>query len=232
MEKKDKLLKIIMLVSIIILIVIGALFYYKLNSQIYEQYQFYQYIGGRKVEYQGTLHLTRKKDVTELKLNDITMDLDSTPMYYKDEEAKILLPQNMAIVYPKDNSKMYKINHFSNISVNAYRIDLQSGELQKQLKNAFLYDGADLYVFLEETAVNVNGTEYILSPLSYIRVNYKQEVEIYNKQADEYMFFEKIEEDVIAKTESYSINMSLDKVERNGEEQLLIKSINYLVNEY
>jgi len=104
--------------------------------------------------------------------------------------------------------------------------------IEKRLQNAFLYDGTDLYIFLEETAVSVQGTEYVLSPLSYVKVNYRGEVEIYNKQADEYLWFEEINEDVIANTESYSINMSLDKVERNGKEQLLIKSINYLVNEY
>lgn len=232
MEKKDRLVKMIMLISIIVLIIIAAIFYYKINSEIYEQYNFYQYIGGRKVEYGGTLHLTRKKDVTELKLDNITIDLDSTPMYYQDEEARILLPQNMAIVYPNSGSKMYKINHFSNIYKEGYSIYLQSGELEKRLQEAFLYDGTDLYIFLEETAVSVQGIEYVLSPLSYVRVNYRQEVEVYNKQADEYIWFEDVDEDVIARTEDYSINMSLDKLEKNGEEQLLIKNINNLVNEY
>ena len=80
------------------------------------------------------------------------------------------------------------------------------------------------------------NTEYELSPLSYVIVNYRSSVEIYNYDKDEYIIIQdenSLKNDVLAKSKSsnYTINMSLDSMKTEKSNQLLITSIDNL-NEY
>ena len=102
--------------------------------------------------------------------------------------------------------------------------------MNRKLEDAFLYDGDSLYFFIENTTLTVNGLEYKLPPLSYANVKYKGYVEIYNYDTDEYEYIESVDTDVIAKTNKYSINLSIDSVQCEGMEQLLITRIKNLQN--
>ena len=56
---------------------------------------------------------------------------------------------------------------------------------------------------------------------------YKNGVEIYNYEKDEYKVIETVE-DVVAQTDSYIINTSIDILKANGKEQLLLKNVDAL----
>ena len=135
----------------------------------------------------------------------------------------------MAIVYPLSSGLMYKINRFSNMKLENETVYLKNKEQEKSLQNSFLFDGNDLYFFLENTKIEVNGSLYELSPLSYAIVRYGEGIEIYNKQQDSYSIIE-TQEDIYAKTADYTINMSIDSINYKDKDQLLIKKIEYLQN--
>ena len=162
-----------------------------LNTTKLEQEQFYQYFGGRKVEYTGTLEISRKNDgITNLKMDDINIELDSTPIYYAEEENKILLPQDMAIVFPENQGQMQKITHFSTIQLEENIPYLQYENNRQSIENGFIYDGNDLYIFLTPTTLLIGDNTYELSPLSYVIVTYRQSVEIYENTSDTYEIIE------------------------------------------
>ena len=135
----------------------------------------------------------------------------------------------MAIVYPNDNCVAYRINQFSNIVEENGETYLETTTNKTNLKQAFLYDGEDLYFFLERTKIIVNGTTYEVSPLSYVIVRYKQNVEIYNYEKDEYQIIDiSGVQDARVETGTYTINMSVDSIRTEKSEQLLIRSLSYL----
>lgn len=228
--KKDNIIKIIAIILLFLVILIVTMFVKSLNTDVIENHSFYQYFIGKKFDYEGTLKLTRKKDITELTFKDKQVQLDSTPIYYSDVENKVLFPENMAIIYPVSNGLAYKINHFSNIYIDSESVYLQKGEWKKNLQNSFIYDGNDLYFFLETTKISVNDTQYELSPLSYVIAKYNEGLEIYNKKSDEYIIIEAKNQEILAKTDSYTINLSIDAIKYGEKEQLLIKNIDYLKN--
>ena len=235
-KKKKRRSSIIMssvIAALILIIVIVVIIIGNLNSTTTENHDFYQWYSGQKVEYKGQLTFTRKEGLTELKATDRKVTLDSTPVYYADENDKVIFPEDMAIVYPNNNGMMYRINHFADIIEENGSIYLETNLATKtnktKLEKAFLYDGQDLYFFLERTTITVNGTNYEVSPLSYAIVRYKQNVEIYNYEKDEYQVIDTTEtQEAKVVTDTYTINMSVDSLQTAEKDQLLIRGLSYL----
>ena len=189
--------------------------------------EFYQYFGGQRVEYTGVTKISKKGEITLISTKDSNIQLDSTPIYYKNEENKALFPEAMLEITPLDNGKTTKINKFTNIIKEDESIYLEGKDEKKQVSNGFIYDGKDLYFFIEKTKIVIGDEEYEISPLSYVITTYKNGVEIYNYEKDEYKVIE-TEEDVVAQTDSYIINTSIDILKANGKEQLLLKNVDAL----
>ena len=232
-KRKSSIITTSIIAALIVIIVIVIIIIGSLNSTTVESHDFYQWYSGQRVEYKGELTFTRKEGLTELKATDRKVTLDSTPVYYADENGKVIFPEDMAIVYPNNNGMMYRINHFADITEENGEIYLETNLATKtnksKLEKAFLYDGQDLYFFLERTSITVNGTTYEVSPLSYAIVRYKQSVEIYNYDKDEYQVIDTTEtQDVKVVTDTYTINMSVDSLQTSEKEQLLIKGLSYL----
>lgn len=232
-KRKSAIITTLIIAALIVIIIVVITIIGSLNSTTVESHNFYQWYYGQKVEYNGELTFTRKEGLTELKATDRKVTLDSTPVYYTDENSKVIFPEDMAIVYPNNNGMMYRINHFADITEENGEIYLETNLAtttnKSKLEKAFLYDGQDLYFFLERTSITVNGTTYEVSPLSYAIVRYKQSVEIYNYEKDEYQVIDTTEtQDAKVVTDTYTINMSVDSLQTAEKEQLLIKGLSYL----
>lgn len=232
-KRKSAIITTLIIAALIVIIIVVITIIGSLNSTTVESHNFYQWYYGQKVEYNGELTFTRKEGLTELKATDRKVTLDSTPVYYTDENSKVIFPEDMAIVYPNNNGMMYRINHFADITEENGEIYLETNLAtttnKSKLEKAFLYDGQDLYFFLERTSITVNGTTYEVSPLSYAIVRYKQSVEIYNYEKDEYQVIDTTEtQDAKVVTDTYTINMGVDSLQTAEKEQLLIKGLSYL----
>jgi len=236
-KSKDKFIKIgIVIITIIFVYIIYKVF----NIVVLENQKinisgnsYYQYFYGVYKEYSGEIEVVNSNNATHLVLeNDEIIYLDSAPIYYKDELGKALVPSEMEVVYP-DTGKIYKVGKFTNIITDSNVIYAQrhNKDTKKSLNNAFLYDGEDLYLFLQETTIKIGKQKYKISPLSYVIVNYRQNVEIYNYDKDEYIIIGENEvpkDDIIATNKNYKINLSVDSYSTNSTERLLIKNTNYL----
>ena len=229
-RRKNTIITVSIVSALIVIIIIVSIIISNLNSTKTESHNFFQWYSGQKVEYKGELTFTRKEGLTELKATDKKVTLDSTPVYYAEKENKVIFPEDMAIVFPHNNGMMYRINHFSNIIEENSDVYLETNlAVETNKTKAFLYDGQDLYFFLERTNITVNGTTYEVSPLSYAIVRYKQSIEIYNYEKDEYQVID-IQDGQEAKvvTDTYTINMSFDSLQTAEKEQLLIRGLSYL----
>lgn len=232
-KRRSSIIMSSVIAALILIIVIVAIIIGNLNTTKTENHNFYQWYFGQKVEYNGQLTFTRKEGLTELKATDRKVTLDSTPVYYADEKDKVIFPEDMTIVYPTNNGLMYRVNHFSDVVKEDGDIYLESNlatsTSKDKIEKAFLYDGQDLYFFLERTNLIVNGTTYELSPLSYVIVRYKQNVQIYDYDKDEFKIIEtKDTQDAKVVTDLYTIDLSVDSLKTAEKEQLLIKGLDYL----
>ena len=231
--KKDIIIKIFSVIIILIVIVIVYNFIKNLQTikVSSEEYKLYQYVMGNKVEYTGIIEMSSKDDITKLETAENgTIYLESNPVYFIEQKNKAILPSEMAIAFPMNNGKLNKISGLSTVYIDLGDVYIKKGDVNKKLNDAFLYDGNDLYFFIENTTVSVNKNEYILPPLSYVNATYKGYVEIYNYDTDEYTYIEDVTGDVIANTDKYKINLSNDSLQYENTDQLLIKRIKNLPN--
>lgn len=226
--KRENIFKTLMVLVLIALIVVVSVYIIRLDTEEIENHSFYQYFGGRKVEYEGALTITQKQGITQLQLQNANIQLDSTPVYYEDVENQVLFPQDMALVIPTQNGQMYKINRFTNVYQKDDIIYAEYRDNQNELTNSFIYDGNDLYFFIQNTVLTVDETSYEIPPLSYVIVSYQNSVEIYNKQQDTYQIIPTTSTNVTATTDQYSINLSLDSMKYGEKEQLLLKRVDTL----
>jgi len=237
--KSDKLIKI----GIVVITIVFVFIIYKIFNIIVQNndkidlsgIDYYQYFYGIREEYSGDIKVLKVDDEKQLVLeNNRVIHLDSTPIYYKETLGKVLLPERMEVVYP-DKGTIYSLEEFTNIIQDSKVMYAKryKKDKTKSINNTFLYDGNDLYFFIEETTVTIGKQKYKLSPLSYAIVNYRQNVEFYDYDKDEYIILSEKEvetSDVIAtnKNKDYTINLSVDSFSTDSTDQLLIKNIDYL----
>lgn len=242
--KNDKILKL----GIIIIAIIFIFVAYRIFKSVYGSNQkvdlsgeeFYQYFSGIKREYSGKLEIiniknseSNKNEKTLILDNDATVSLDATPMYYKNEVGKLFLPEKVEVVFPKlktsykfeDFSVLYKQN--GKIKVRRYR---DNDSKAKEIEDAFLFDGQDMYLFLKDTKIKVGEDEYELPALSYAYVSYRDYIEFYDYDKDETVVLQgkEYEEDIKAYIDDYVIDMSIDALEYEDVQQLLIKKLDYI----
>lgn len=240
-NKSEKLVKI----ALIAAVVVFAFVIYKIFDILVlsnEKYDlsgetYYQYFYGIMEEYSGKMDVVQRNDDIQLVLeNGKVIYLDSTPIYYKNVLGKMLFAKPMELVIPDVGN--YKLSKFTNIyeENNTMQIKKFNSSKSKTINNGFIFDGNDLYFFLDDTVITIGDTEYELPLLSYVIVNYRTNVEIYNYDKNEYTIIQDenvLKNDIIAvnKAKNYSVNLSLDSMKTDKSNQLLITSIDNL-NEY
>ena len=237
LQKNKKSSKIILISDLVIVIVavVGMIIYNRyqdLNKITIKDYELYQYFAGRKFEYTGELSLKRNGEITKLKYKDVEIDVDSTPIYFKNIDNEMLLPTNMGFYILRISNKSYKLPYFSRIYVDDSGSDASSylmfNDEKIYLEKSFLFDGNNLYVFLYKTTITIDGKTINLEPLSYIEVNYQDEIVYYDKKNDKYEIISDHEKDVIANIDGYKVNLSTDSIMYEKNAKLIIGNIDDL----
>lgn len=237
-KKKLRIILVSVISSIILLVVLLVIFlYYKgldkyeLSSE--ESHKLYQYFSGIKVEYKGKLKIKKNGDDIKLSQDANIENVEDAPIYFSDINNQVFFAKNMSLVIPRIKNQNYRINYFSKIVCEngdsqdiAYIIDKYDKKIY--LEESFLYDGENLYFFIYDTNVTIDEKEYKLSELSYIIVNYKGQIEIYDKANDKYIIIDEHKNDVIAKLGNYNINLSTDVLMYGEDSRLLLKSVDSL----
>ena len=235
--KIKKSLKIFLITLLFVVVLCSVIFivhshYKKLNHITIENHKVYQYFSGIRFDFDGKFSMTRDGDITKFEVDGNKVDCGSTPIYIVGDDNEMIIPVDMVFVIPREKTKNYKLPFFSRIVVdesedgsNAF---LKLKEEKKFLENSFLYDGKDTYVFLYEAKINIDGNSYVVSPLSYITVNYQGEINFYDKASDKFIIIESHTDDVVATLEGYSINLSTDMVMYGNNFKLLIKNATHL----
>ena len=240
MKKKKKkvnkvfIVSLILIITIILGIIIIAKYYTSLNSITYENYELYQYFSGLKVEYNGKATIKHNDSITNIESEGKKVNVGDIPIYFQNIDNECLLPETMELVFPSIKNKSYKVNYFSKIiydNTDGEESSFLSYNNKKTfIDKSFLYNGDDLYFFPYSTKVLIDGKSYMLSPLSYIIVNYKGMIEMYDKENDKYTIIDEHNDDAIAYIDEYKIDLSTDMIMYKDENRLLIKNLDKLSN--
>ena len=217
----------ISLAAFIILVVV-LLFVFQAREELQqftmESKELYTFAADHKLEYTGKLTLNHENNVTKMTYNGEEITFLSEPIYYKDQK-KLVFPNKMSVVFPISNRNQYKINRFTVIDNEGVQPYAQNVDLNYGLTNAFIYDGYDVYVFVEAGTITYGDKTVEVSPMSFARCEYKGALSIYNFEKDEMIYEEMINDNVTATFENYSIDLSSDLLIVSEEPSLLTRSI-------
>jgi len=224
--------KILMLLSIVAIFAIGAAYMLinKIDKLEITETDMYQYLSGTRYTYNGNLQISRQDDKTFLYNNGKKFSMDSDPIYYT-KENKLILPKDMVLV-SYDDGRVQKINHFNSISVKDHKYYVNVDGKDTEIRNSFLFDGADTYLFLDNLQLKHGEVTYNLTPLSYVTFVGNSDLTVYIKEINEIKQDSILNETVTATSNhGYKVDLNSDSLTYNDKntKQLLPKNFDGLV---
>lgn len=200
----------------------------KKNTKEYSpEDKFVRYSMGSKFNYDADLVLKVEDGITYLD-KDCTVESDGSPLIYEGQN-KYLLPVSMAYLNPNSEEGAKRVNYFATISCNKdnKKITVSYNDKEIKLKGGFFYDGEGTYIFAEEVDIVIDTLRYTLSPMSYVRMFYKDSIEIYDFKSGEYTYIELNDSNKViaeAKTD-YSINIGTNVMTIDNKPRIIFSDI-------
>lgn len=202
---------------------------YKNNRYAYEKEQdVYQYFSKNKIEYKATISRNKKDVILDIKSKDFNVSLDSTPIYIKDSD-KVIFPKEMSVFFPiKD--KQYLVNALTEVYKKNDLYYINQKGINKSFDYMFLYDGKDLYFFIDTVTLKVGDKEITLSPMSYVNCSYLNLLSYYDRESDTYEIIELDNNNstVLVENEYMTVDVSGDKVIYKDDFTMLINEFGSL----
>lgn len=150
---------------------------YKLKESVSQHY-----VGSTFDLPMGKLHINDEGS-TELVSGESRAELSSLPLYSNSRDA-VIVPTDMVYYDPTHNIKS-RVDHFSELELTNGTTKIINGRRSIDLASGFLYDGEDIYLFLQPVTLKYNNYTIELDALSYIEVNRDLNISWYNYETGE-----------------------------------------------
>lgn len=223
--------KLMIPITLMIVLFIAFLVYYKVsianNYHTDIEDKFYQYFYDKKYEYTAIVSENRKKVIIDFKPQEVKVNLDSTPIYYQQKDT-VIFPQNMSVVMPTLSCAEYLSEAYSYITYQDKIYNLTTNRYNNKLNHYFLYDGKDLYFFIEPVNLTINNETISLSPLSYVIARYNKTISYYDKKTDTYKTITLTDNNFKIVNDYYTIYPLEDTIDYYGTNVLLTSEIKNL----
>lgn len=230
---KKIITKIIIGIIILVLLTILIINLFNVNKDLtskkIKNEDVYIYFGTEKFDYKGNITLDRNNNITNIKFNNKKSKLYSEPIYYSKKE-KIIIPTYYNLVNTSVGLQN-KIKYYTELELIDDSYYLKNDKLNYKLNNNFLYDGSDMYIFIQQSTVTFNDIKVEISPLSFVNYIFDtKELYIYNYKEDKITYYEKVDTDVYVLNDNYKVNLSSDNIIYKNKQKLLMKNFDYLKN--
>lgn len=210
---------------LVVLLILIAAWYFVNNKSLSVGEETFRYCMGNKIEYSTEMKLSHSDSVTVIE-DEEEVTSDGTPILFT-KEMKMLLPVSMGYLKPSDKKGgVVRVNYFSTIEwENGITKIIHNGRTT-EVREGFLYDGDGTYVFFENMRIQVGGASYVVTPMNYVKVFYKDSVEIYDVQKEEYQYVISGDSDVIAISNTgYEVNLGTGVLTKDGTQRILFSDI-------
>ena len=222
--------KLIIPISLLLVVFITSIVYLSLslsNKTTETTEKVFQYYYGKKYEYDLTISKDRKNVIKELKPQTKEITLDETPIYYQKKDI-IIFPKDMSVIMPTLNCQEYLSPSYSYITYQKGIYNLTTIKYNKKLNHYFLYDGRDLYFFIEPITLTIGDEEIKLNSMSYIIAKYKNYISYYDKKTDVFKTIKTTNMDDYIENEYYKLYINRDTLEYQGSNVILTPNIETL----
>ena len=227
--------KIFIPIGFMIILFIAFLIYYKVsisnNYKVDSDVEVFQYLGNdKKYTYDAIVSKNRKDVIVDFKPVDVKISLDSTPIYINDKNKNtVIFYKDMSVVMPTMSCAEYLAKGYSYITFEKNVYNMTTDRYHGKLNHYFLYDGKDLYFFIEKVTLKVNNDSVELSPYSYVIARYNNYISYYDKASDTYKTIDVGNSGITVENEFYKIVVDKDIIDYNGENVILASDFSNLI---
>lgn len=188
----------------------------------------YMYVQDMRMDFYSTITLDHEENITKLYIDEeYEMNMGTEPLYYENKE-EVIFPNTMSVILPVEGKMQRKLNRYTTINGEGIQAIISNQNLKYALTNGFVYDGSNLYFFVEKGTLSWGTNKIELSPMSMVSCYYQGDLSIYDYEKNEAVLYENVTDDVIMTFEDYSVNLSYDSVAVNNSSFLLHKNIEKL----
>lgn len=205
-KKRNRLFFLIPISALVLAVIVAALILNR-GSSYRLKGSAVQYYAESSVTIESGAVLKRKSDgTTTLTLGNYSTEIN-LPIYYS-ESRSVVLPDDMIYFAPRSGD-CARMKYFSEVEckTNGTVVVYSDGNTITE-EPGFLYDGKDLYLFLEPVVLTFNGYTMELPALSYVEAVYGGYIMVFNYDTKK-MFMELAEGSATAKTPSDDYTVSL-----------------------
>lgn len=141
----------------------------------------YQYVFSEKDAYPEGVTMKKTEDAVLVDNGIQTTESNGCPFYYEGRDAMIL---SDSFLYLDRNGEIGgKVPYFTDVAAEGGRYILD-GSVTADLGGGMLHDGADVYIFLEDTEVSWNGKTKTIGGLSCVVCFQGESILVYNYGED------------------------------------------------
>ncbi len=146
-----------------------------------------QYYGGSVYPMEEGAVLTRTPEGTTVVTDSSgRRDANDLPIYYQERDG-LTTTQDM-IYYAPRSGVHGRLEHFTDLRLTSLGgVTVERDGKTMDLENGFLYDGGDLYIFMEPVILTFNGYKLLLPPLSYVEAVYTGNVMVFDYGTKEFL---------------------------------------------
>ena len=225
---KAILLACMAVVGFVVVLVICLKQNEEINQDTTKDVSLYTWFNTERLTYDdSTLVFDRDNSATELTVNGENYDVGDTPYFYKDER-KVLFPHEMNLIQPRASvGQQSRLPSLAVLDGTYAEPVITFADFNQTLGSAFLFDGSDLYFFVNPVMLAFGDESVELPEFSFVTYNYNQELYIYKYDADEVIYREDVEK-LEAKALNYRVDLVTDTFEVGGKSKLLAKNVGVL----
>lgn len=146
--------------------------------------------------------------------------LDGIPIYLESGSEQFLEP--IAMIYKDPRRKVYgKLRAATKVTrQNGPYLAEYKGK-SVELDRGFLFDGSNIYVFLEEVSIEFNSREKKIPPMSYVKAVPGSQIEIFDYSTKEFLM-EDLMGEVSAVCTDYTVSLTGDSlINADGTREIL-----------
>jgi hypothetical protein len=221
-NRRQLIISILIMLSLVVVGVIVVLVLSRAERVTVDE-PVYQYVFSEPELYESGISMKKTSDGITIDNGEQQYETDGYPFYYENEKAMILTDSFMYL--SPEATFDGRVDYFTKITDtgNGYELDGQSGT---KLYAGMLYDGDDVYIFLEETTVTCNGMTRVVPAFSYVVCFQGSSILIGSYGAENAVYEELDENGVMAVMDNgISIDLANDiYYKQNGTKHLLFSS--------
>lgn len=223
-SKKHSILEIAIVVipSLILLIIVSmVVLITKKAENYYVSDTVAQYYANQEFKLSPPAFFMNKKGEYYVHNEDLEYPIDPIPFYYKNKSV-LVTTSDMVYFAPREDI-VAKVNGLSEVNFENGNLSLIKNNHQKNMKPGFLFDGDNVYIFLEPVTLKFDGYSINLGKMSYVEANNSNEMMIYNHDNGE-MFMKQPKTKVTAESANgeYTVSLLSDSMELSDGTMLLL----------